>query len=1097
MSTDAAFFRTLFHRIFGYRLLEDSEDGHFDLEVQGAAGLSPTKMDGALGWFDGNRQRSVHVVVEMKRPSRGLDESGGSGLTPVQQAWDYANRTRARWIIVSNFKEIRLYCRSRSTDEYERFLLADLLNPDEFRKLWLLLHRDALLPVLPGGRSGLDDLLDASAAQQAEITDRLYRVVAEIREGLFDDLGKAHSNLPRIDHVRFAQKILDRFIFLAFAEDRGLIPKNIVKQALDFVHPTLDVPKWEALVGLCRRVDLGDPARGIPRLNGGLFAEDPELEALEIPDAACERLRALVDFDFADDVSVEVLGHIFEQSINDLESMRALARGGPTDSVGGRKKHGVFYTPSYVTRYLTDQTLQPFFEASYQSAVASVRVPLDPAKKTSDMVGIEGLEAELAATRTRVTAKAGNQQFDLEKALQASKPYNAWLTRVTEARKEIWVAYQRRLRDLRVLDPACGSGAFLAAAFDRLAAEYHRTNREIEALGGNRSLFDVDTTVLQHNLFGVDLNPESVQVTKLSLWLKTATRDRPLTWLDGNIQCGDSLVDDPRYAERAFDWKEGRRAGAWLDDDEDVAEAIDARWKEGFDVVLGNPPYVRQEWFTAIKPALKSTFDVFDGTADLFVYFFERGLQVLKPGGRLAFIVSNKWMKGGYAARLRAMLASRTVVEEVLDFGHAPIFPDADAFPSIVVVRKLGADEAPSIEYPVRVAQLPRKDLGHTSLPEFVQRHQTVIRQGRFGAEPWSLESPAVQALMDRMTSEGVPLREFAGCGPMYGIKTGFNDAFMVDTATRDALVREDPRSAEIIRPYLRGQDIDRWASDWNETWLIFTRRGVEIDHYPAILRHLERHRAGLEPRPANWKGGDWPGRKPGPYRWYEIQDPVAYHEVFAKPKLVYQVIQFHPSFALDTEGRMLNDKGFCIPTSDPWLLAHLNSAVNWWFSWRYLVHLKDEALSPLGVKMEALPVPDPTAAQRDVASELVPNIVRDTADNHTARRDMTAWLKHSWGIEPPGQQLQAFASLSTAAFLAEVQKRRPRKTGRLGPADVKQLTAVHREYAEPWRERDARIADAERRLCAAVVDAWKLTPAEVELIKKTAPLRTPPGLPV
>ncbi|MGL6095693.1 MAG: Eco57I restriction-modification methylase domain-containing protein, partial [Fimbriiglobus sp.] len=217
------------------------------------------------------------------------------------------------------------------------------------------------------------------------------------------------------------------------------------------------------------------------------------------------------------------------------------------------------------------------------------------------------------------------------------------------------------------------------------------------------------------------------------------------------------------------------------------------------------------------------------------------------------------------------------------------------------------------------------------------------VPRSRFGAEPWNLEPPGVAALMAKIKANGVPLKEYAGVGPLRGAVTGFNEAFVVDGPTRDRLVAEHPSSEAVLKKYLRGQDIDRWCSEWSGAWMIFARRGIDIDQFPAIKRHLEGFRTQLEPKPKDWDGKEWPGRKPGLYKWYELQDPVDYWQEFEKPKIGYQVIQFHPCFCLDTSRVLGNDKTFFIPTGDLYLLGVLNSPVMWWHNWRHLVHLKDE----------------------------------------------------------------------------------------------------------------------------------------------------------
>src|SRR5262249_20797416 len=154
------------------------------------------------------------------------------------------------------------------------------------------------------------------------------------------------------------------------------------------------------------------------------------------------------------------------------------------------------------------------------------------------------------------------------------------------------------------------------------------------------------------------------------------------------------------------------------------------------------------------------------------------------------------------------------------------------------------------------------------------------------------------------------------------------------DTATRNRLVGEHPSSETILKKFLRGQDVDRWFSEWSGEWMIFARRGIDIQQYPAVKRHLETHRIKLEPKPKDWTGKDWPGRKPGSYKWYELQDPIEYWAEFDKPKIVYQVIQFHPCYAFDKARMLGNDKTFILPTTDFYLLGVLNAPLVWWRNW-------------------------------------------------------------------------------------------------------------------------------------------------------------------
>lgn len=612
---------------------------------------------------------------------------------------------------------------------------------------------------------------------------------------------------------------------------------------------------------------------------------------------------------------------------------------------------------------------------------------------------------------------------------------------------------QRDPGSLRVLDPACGGGAFLLAA-----------HRAVRRATGEAAVA---------NFFGVDKNGEALAVARRALWLEHAKAQGRLepapAQLVTNLRQGDSVVDDPQVDPWAFDWSTGRRVGVG---------AGASTWPARFDLILGNPPFVRHEQLGPFKAHWRERFSTYEGGADLFVYFIERGLELLAPGGRLGFVVSNKWLRGGYAARLRERLARDCTVELLVDHGHAPVFAGADAFPCVLCVRK----GPPTPTHAVQVIQ------GGASAERFA------VPQRSLAAAPWSLEPPAVRALVAALRERAVPLADYAGIKPHYGVKTGCNAALLVDGPTRDRLCREDPRSAEILVKYLRGQDVGRWSSRWQGRWMIFTRRGVDIEAYPAIKAHLEHFRARLEPRPRG-HAGPWTGRKAGGYAWYELQDAVDYHAAFEAPKIVYQVIQFHPRYALDRGGHYTNDKAFFLPSSDPWLLACLNSPAMWWHNWRSLVHMKDEALNPAGDKMIHAPIPQPTEAQRERVARAVEAVVAARRANDEANAAIVDELRCEWGVERAGKklgQLVQLAELDGDSFVREVERRRAKGSPRLSDAARVELRAVFDAEAPKLRERRASIAGLERRIAATVHAAWALNPDELARMRATAPPRMP-----
>lgn len=795
-------------------------------------------------------------------------------------------------------------------------------------------------------------------------------------------------------------------------------------------------------------MDQGNEALAILGYNGGLFKHDSLLdEQLQVSDLLCTQLKKLTRYDFDSEVSVNILGHIFEQSVTDLEELRALSAGESYDQKKGqRKTQGVYYTPAFITQYIVTVALGGYLERKE--------------KALWQEIGIDQIRANAHVQRRK-------------------------------AEIQFWERYRSEvLAKTRVIDPACGSGAFLIAAFDYLNNEYERVNEQLAALEtdddtgefvGQRSVFDLTKTLLNQNLYGVDLSPESVEITKLSLWLKTAERGKQLTYLDDNIKVGNSIVADPSVAPRAFNWE---------------TEFAEVFADGGFDVVIGNPPYVRQELLTPFKPYLQRHYAAYDGVADLYVYFYEKGLKILRPNGVMSYIVTNKWLRAGYGEPLRKFFAENSVFEQIIDFGHAPIFQDADVFPCIVAVRKpIVESKDMDKSDPVNVCSISREHLANINLPQYVAQEGFRIPWPNFNENAWSLEPPEINLLIQKIGRSGQPLSDLFNTRPYRGVLTGFNEAFLISEERRKRLISEDSGSSKIIKPYLRGRNIQRWNPEGEDEWIIFSRRGIDIEKYPAVKKHLEQYQVRLEPRPDNWnvkKDGEWRGRKPGTYQWYEIQDSVEYYPLFEKPKILYQVIQFWPQYSLDTSCGYGNDKTYFLPTSDLYLLGVLNSPLMWWHNWRYFGHMKDEALNPANYKMETLPIAPPTAEIRAEVEPAVQQLIEFTKANQQATREMLDWFRVEHGIDKAGNKLSDFATLSLDDFLQEVKKRRPKNAGNLGPKDLKTLKEAYGDYALPIQHRRRDGLVLEHRISDLVNQAYSLTPEDIDLMWKTAPPRMP-----
>lgn len=378
----------------------------------------------------------------------------------------------------------------------------------------------------------------------------------------------------------------------------------------------------------------------------------------------------------------------------------------------------------------------------------------------------------------------------------------------------------------------------------------------------------------------------------------------------------------------------------------------------GFDIVIGNPPYVRQEQLGGIKPALQQEYDCYTGTADLYVYFYERGFHLLRPGGSLTYISSNKYFRSGYGEKLRNFLAGQATVQHLIDFGDAPVF-EAIAYPSIILVTK-----APPTNHQTRALTWKPEQ----SVEEFASVFRSssfLIAQKELTPDGWRLESPAVLRLLEKLRGAGQPLGEYVNGRFYYGIKTGFNEAFVVDRATRDRLIAEHPSSAEVLKPFLRGRDVKRWRVEPQDLWLIFTRCGIDIKKYPAIHAYLSQYKKQLIP-------GIPGGRKPGSYKWYEIQDNIAYWQEFEQPKIAYPNICKRNEFAWDESGYYINQKAFIIPKASKYLLGVLNSSVAMWLFDKLLAKLQNGFYEPSYIFMKDIPIPNTSSADSKVIAALV-----------------------------------------------------------------------------------------------------------------------------
>jgi hypothetical protein len=293
------------------------------------------------------------------------------------------------------------------------------------------------------------------------------------------------------------------------------------------------------------------------------------------------------------------------------------------------------------------------------------------------------------------------------------------------------------------------------------------------------------------------------------------------------------------------------------------AEFLDPEWMfsldpkdfSGFDIVIGNPPYVRQEQIKELKPQLKQHYECFTGTADLYVFFYERGIQLLKIGGVFSFITSNKWLRSTYGDKLREWLKKNTRVRRLIDFGDAEVF-EAIAYPCIVVLSKGAPPEDSAFQ-----ALTWNMEWNVTDVQAHLSGDTFTMPQRDLAPKAWRPASGTKLLLLGRIKTAGVPVGKHVAGRFYRGILTGLNEAFVVSRKKRDELIAEDPSSAKVLKPFLRGRDVKRWRVEFEGQYLTFTRHGINIKQYPAIEKHLKKFKNQLEPMPADWdvkRNGAW-----------------------------------------------------------------------------------------------------------------------------------------------------------------------------------------------------------------------------------------------
>ena len=998
------FLRELFVKVLGYTL-NPSPDYNLITEQKNEA--NSKKADGAI-LLDGK----VIGIIELK-------DHKTTDLAKIEaQAFGYKSQhVGARLVIISNFEKLRLYI-DNAVEHCEWNLFT--LTEDEFRELYLCL-------AWPQVKAGVAwQMKGESVSNEDQITKSLYKDYSEFKRVLFADIVKRNPDYDKLLLFKKTQKLLDRLLFIFFAEDCGLLPPNSMIQIIDQWEKLKEMDEYRPLYDRVKKyfgyMNTGFKGKKyeIFAYNGGLFKPDEVLDNIIISDEPLvEHTKRLSTYDFESEVDVNILGHIFENSLSEIEEMTQQIKEAKLLSVESkttskRKQDGVFYTPQYITKYIVENTVGRLC-----------------AEKKSEL-GI--VDEEYFSDKKR-------QKETRRRLMEQLQQYREWLLQIT------------------ICDPACGSGAFLNAALQFLMNE-HRLIDEMEAkvTGSNIVFQNVENSILENNLFGVDINDESVEIAQLALWLRTAKPHRKLNTLNQNIKCGNSLISDPAIAgDKAFNWQE------------QFPKVFE---KGGFDVVIGNPPYVHLESVIETSNQLEKVgFSTYNKRGDLYCLFVEKAFQLAKQNGLISYIMPNKWLQAGYGKELRSFFLGKRL-EKLIDFGDIQIFEGATTYPCIFV----GRNSEPANQLSVSVLTAANSwDFNHN-----VSSTEEIFDISQFSSDTWVISSQKERSLLEKLSSNHQTLKDFVGGEAYRGVLTGLSEAFLIDSDTYQNIIRQDERAKEHIYPFLQGRHITPYGKAEAVSYLILFEKGWtqrehsfenETDAWNYLKSQYPSIAAWLEPFADK-------GRKrtdKGDF-WWELR-ACDYYEQFAKPKIMYQAFQVKACFIYDEQGFYSNNSIWFIPTQSKSLLAILNSKMGWWLITKFCSQIQN-GYQLIWKYFGQIPIP---AVNNDsLLSSLADTMLTLNADLQQKRSRFLRRLHENFeGVKITGA-LETFDTLQFADFLKELKKLKIKLT--LQQQD--EWEDYFGQYKSGCNSLSEQIAETDKKIDRMVYELYGLTEEEIKVVE-------------
>ena len=841
--------------------------------------------------------------VEAKKPSVSIRDE----ISPAFQLRRYAWSAKLPLSILTDFEEIAVYdCRIKpvKTDKASvaRVLYMDYQHyGDKWDEISSIFSRDAIL------KGSFDKYVETSKRKHgtAEVDDAFLKEIESWREMLARNIALRNPGLTRRELNYAVQKTIDRIIFLRICEDRGIEDYGELRSLLD------GEGVYSRLFRLFERAD--------ERYNSGLFHFSKEKDRTEAPDDLTpnlkvddKHLKELIKRIYYPDspyefsvLPADILGQVYEQFLGKVIRLTPKHRAVIEDKPEVKKAGGVYYTPTYIVDYIVDNT-----------------------------VG---------------------------KLLKGSTP--------------------KKAASFKILDPACGSGSFLLGAYQHLL-NWHRDwyvedvpedwakGRLPRLYKDSTGEWKLTTTerkrILLNNIYGVDIDPQAVEVTKLSLLLRVLEeetkqtigaqlelyQERALPDLSNNIKCGNSLIGPDFFEQQQIN----------LADREEVYHINAFDWpaefpkifkqkNPGFDAVVGNPPYVRQENIKAHKMYFKKIYEVYDSTADLYSYFIERSLVLTKVHGLFSFIVSNKFTRARYGEKLRKFIPGQSRLLKFIDFGDLPVFANATTYPCVFVLEKEATKKRRENNH-ITVCKI--KSLDFASINDYEKGHSFTYPQNHLTPDAWLMYPSNVEELLLKIAKKGKPLKDYCNCMPLFGVKTGLNKVFIVNKKEINTITKGNKLEKSLFLPYLRGRNVHRYYCEEPNEYLLFTEN-LDPPNHQNVMSYLKNYRAELEARTDIRNTSK---------KWYELR-PCSYYDLLQAPKIIYSSVAKRGAFTLDNKGLLIDKTCYFIPSTDMYLLGLLNSRLLFFYFTSIAVQRRGGYFEYLTEYVSCLPIYSINASSR------------------------------------------------------------------------------------------------------------------------------------